>query len=183
MLKRLTIRSRILLLAGLLMLLASAIAGIGWYAISDISASLSESIRVAKQAQFVIIAIREFAGADTARSPPQIAVRPGSATAGGTRVQRGGTIGRDTRPGTTGLATTTGLAAAEPAPPMADADSLPEAPKPEADLGSAAVRHSAALQRIGEAVELVVLNPSGATLGSYATALQTLGDTPPGSES
>ena len=64
MLKRLSIRSRILLLAGLLMSLASAIAGVGWYAISDISASLSESVRVAKQAQFVIIAIREFAGAD-----------------------------------------------------------------------------------------------------------------------
>src|SRR5215468_10979281 len=64
MLKRLTIRLRILLLAGLLMLLASAIAAIGWYAISDISASLSESVRVAKQAQFVIVAIREFAGAD-----------------------------------------------------------------------------------------------------------------------
>ena len=64
MLKRLTIRLRILLLAGLLMLLASAIAAIGWYAISDISASLAESVRVAKQAQFVIVAIREFAGAD-----------------------------------------------------------------------------------------------------------------------
>ena len=284
MLKRLTIRSRILLLAGLLMLLTSAIAGIGWYAISDISASLSESIRVAKQAQFVIIAIREFAGADrnlvsyvqsgndddekvyvkrksasdaafvgalelvrdparrqamadahqsvkdymatadaivrdrkalrqrvstirdalaaiavpngkerernsnsslnqpqrvaiadTSRSQPQIAVRPGSAP----RVQRGVTVGRDTRLGTTGLATTTGLAAAEPPAAMADAESVADVPKPEADLGGAAIRYAAALQRIGAAAELVVLNPSGATLASYTTALQTLGETPP----
>jgi methyl-accepting chemotaxis protein len=287
MLKRLTIRLRILLLAGLLMLLASAIAAVGWYAISDISASLSDSIRVAKQAQFVIIAIREFAGADrslvsyvqsgndedekvyvkrkaasdaafvgalelvrdpgrrqamadghqsvkdymatadaivrdrkalrqrlstirdalaavavpsgrerernsslnqaqrvvvadTSRSPPQIAVRPGSAT----RVlQRGGSVGRDTRLGTTGVATTTGFAAADPAAAMADANSVPDAPKPEADLGSAASRNSAGLQRVGEAAELVALNPSGATLGSYANALQSLGETPPGNES
>jgi methyl-accepting chemotaxis protein len=286
MLKRLTIRLRILLLAGLLMLLASAIAGVGWYAISDISASLSESIRVAKQAQFVIIAIREFAGADrslvsyvqsgndedekvyvkrkaasdaafvgalelvrdpgrrqamadghqsvkdymatadaivrdrkalrqrlstirdalaavavpsgrerernsslnqpqrvvvadTSRSQPQIAVRPGNAT----RVQRGGIVGRDTRLGTTGVATTTGFAATDPAAAMADANSVPDAPKPEADLGSAASRNSAALQRVGEAAELVALNPSGATLGSYTNALQSLGETPPGNES
>jgi methyl-accepting chemotaxis protein len=286
MLKRLTIRLRILLLAGLLMLLASAIAGVGWYAISDISASLSESIRVAKQAQFVIIAIREFAGADrslvsyvqsgndedekvyvkrkaasdaafvgalelvrdpgrrqamadghqsvkdymatadtivrdrkalrqrlstirdalaavavpsgrerernsslnqpqrvvvadTSRSQPQIAVRPGNAT----RVQRGGIVGRDTRLGTTGVATTTGFAATDPAAAMADANSVPDAPKPEADLGSAASRSSAALQRVGEAAELVALNPSGATLGSYTNALQSLGETPPGNES
>jgi methyl-accepting chemotaxis protein len=291
MLKWLSIRARILLLAGLLMLLASAIAGVGWYAISDISASLSESIRVAKQAQFVIIAIREFAGADrslvsyvqsandedekvyvkrktasdaafvgalelvhdparrqamadghqgvkdymatadaivrdrkalrqrvstirdalaavavasgrerernsslnqaqrvtvadTSRSPPQSAVRPGTAT----RVQRGGSGGRDTRMGTTGLATTTGLAAttgpaaAEPAAATADADSVADAPKPEADLGFAASRNSAALQRIGETAELVALNPSGATLGSYTTALQSLGETPTGNE-
>ena len=285
MLKRLTIRSRILLLAGLLMLLASTIAGIGWYAISDISASLSESVRVAKQAQFVIVAIREFAGADrslvsyvqsgndedekvyvkrkaasdaafagalelvrdpgrrqamadghqsvkdymatadaivrdrkalrqrvstirdalaavavpsgrerdrnsnlnqaprvtvadSSRSPPQIAVRPGGAT----RVQRGGTVGRDTRLGTTGLAAATGLAAMDQAAAMADLDNnVPDAPKPEADLGGAAIRYSA-LQRIGEAAELVALNPSGATLASYTAAVQTLGETPPGSE-
>jgi methyl-accepting chemotaxis protein len=287
MLKWLSIRSRILLLSGLLMALASAIAGIGWYAIADISASLSESVRVAKQAQFVIIAIREFAGADrslvsyvqsgndedekvyvkrkaasdaafvgalelvrdpsrrqamadghqsvkdymatadaivrdrkalrqrvsairetleavsvpngkdrernssrsqsqrlaiadTARSPPQIAARPGSTTG----VQRGGTVGRDTRTGTgtTGLATTTGLAAMDPAAAMAEADSGPDVPKPEADFGSAVNRNTAALRRIGEAAELVALNPSGATLGSYAAALQSLGETPQGNE-
>jgi methyl-accepting chemotaxis protein len=284
MLKRLTIRSRILLLAGLLMLLASTIAGIGWYAISDISASLSESVRVAKQAQFVIIAIREFAGADrslvsyvqsgndedekvyvkrkaasdaafvgaldlvrdpgrrqamadghqsvkdymatadaivrdrkalrqrvntirdalaamaaptgrerernsslnqaprvtvadSSRSPPQIAVRPG----GTTRVQRGGPVGRDTRLGTTGLAAT-GLAAMDQAAAMADTDNVPDTPKPDADLGGAAIRYSATLQRIGEAAELVALNPSGVTLASYTAAVQTLGETPPGSE-
>jgi methyl-accepting chemotaxis protein len=279
MLKRLTIRARILLLAGLLMLLASTTAAVGWYAISDIAASLAESIRVAKQAQFVIVAIREFAGADrslvsyvqsgndedeqvyerrkaasdaafvgaldlvrdqgrrqamvdghqavkdfmmtadavmrdrkalrqrvstlrdalaalatpggkererntsfnqaprvavaeTSR-PPQIAVRPGLAT----RAQRGGTIGRDTR-----LGGTTGLAASEPVGAMAEADSLPDPPKPEADLGSAASRHTAALQRIGEAAELVALNPSSATLGHYAAAVQSLTDVAPGSD-
>jgi methyl-accepting chemotaxis protein len=277
MLKRLTIRLRILLLAGLLMLLASAIAAIGWYAISDISASLAESVRVAKQAQFVIVAIREFAGADrslvsyvqaasdedeqvyekrkaasdaafvgaldlvrdpgrrqamldghqsvkdfmvtadavmrdrkalrqrvgmirdalaalpapsgkerdrtsslnlaprvavadSSRSPPQIAVRPGGAT----RPQHGGA--RDARLGTTGFA------AVEPTGAMAEADSLPDPPKPEADLGNAAGRQTAALQRIGEAAELVALNPSAATLGHYAAAVQSMGDTPPGSD-
>jgi methyl-accepting chemotaxis protein len=278
MLKRLTIRSRILLLAGLLMLLASATAGIGWYAISDISASLSESVRGGKQAQFVIVAIREFAGADrslisyvqgandedeqvyekrkaesdaafvgalelvhdpgrrqamldgrqgvkdfmvtadaiirdrkalrqrvnmihdalaalavpngkerdrtsslnqvprvavadTSRSPPQIAIRPGVAA----RSQRGGVV-RDTRLGTTGFA------AAEPAGALAEADSLPDPPKPDVDLGATAGRQAAALQRIGDAAELVALNPSAATLGHYAAAVQAIGDTPPGSD-
>jgi methyl-accepting chemotaxis protein len=276
MLKRLTIRLRILLLAGLLMLLASAIAAIGWYAISDISASLSESVRVAKQAQFVIVAIREFAGADrslvsyvqaaadedeqvyekrkaasdaafvgaldlvhdagrrqamldghqsvkdfmvtadavmrdrkalrqrvsmirdalsalavpsgkernsslnqvsrvavadSSRTPPQIAVRPS-----GARLQHGASSGRDTRLGAAGLA------AAEPAGAMAEADPLPDPPKPDVELGSAAGRQAAALQRIGEAAELVALNPSAATLGHYAAAVQSIGDAPPGSD-
>ena len=278
MLKRLTIRLRILLLAGLLMLLASTIAAIGWYAISDISASLSESVRVAKQAQFVIVAIREFAGADrslvsyvqaasdedeqvyekrkaasdaafvgalelvhdparrqamldghqsvkdfmvtadtvmrdrkalrqrvgiirdalaalpvpngkerdrtsslgqasrvavadTSRTP-QLTVRP----TGTTRPLRGTGAVRDTRLGTTGLA------AEGPAGAMAEADSLPDPPKPEADLGSAAGRQTAFLQRIGEAAELVALNPSAATLGHYAAEVQAMGDTTPGSD-
>ena len=277
MLKRLTIRLRIMLLAGLLMLLASAIAAVGWYAISDISASLSESVRVAKQAQFVIIAIREFAGADrslvsyvqaasdedervyetrkaasdaafvgalelvrdparrqamleghqsvkdfmatadavmrdrkalrqrvgiirdalaalavpsgkerdrtsslgqrvavadTSRSPSQLAVRP----AGATRPLHNAGAVRDTRLGTTGLAAE-GAAGA-----MAEADSLPDPPKPEVDLGNAAGRQAAALQRIADAAELVALNPSAATLGQYAAAVQAMGDTPPGSD-
>jgi methyl-accepting chemotaxis protein len=279
MLKRLTIRLRILLLAGLLMLLASAIAAIGWFAISDISTSLSESVRVAKQAQFVIVAIREFAGADrslvsyvqagndddeqvyekrkaasdaafvgalelvrdpgrrqamidghqgvkdfmvtadavirdrkalrqrvsmirdaltalaapngkerdrssslnqvprvavadSSRNPPQIAVRP----TGATRPQHGPGIVRDTRLGTTGLA------AVEQTGALAEANSLPDPPKPDVDLGSAAGRQAAALQRIGEAAELVALNPSAATLGHYAAAVQSLGDAPAGSD-
>jgi len=278
MLKRLTIRSRILLLAGLLMALTSAIAGIGVYAISDISTSLSESIRVAKQAQFVIVAIREFAGADrslvsyvqsgndedeqvydkrkaasdaafvgaldlvrdsgrrqamidghqsvkdfvatadavmrdrkalrqrvgiirdamaalaspngrererntsfnqaphvaadTSRSPPQIAIRPG----GVARLQHNGVIGRDTRVGTTGMAI------AEPGAAMAEADSVMDAPKIDADPGNAAGRRAIALQRIGEAAELVALNPSEATLANYNGAVEAFGDTQPGSD-
>jgi methyl-accepting chemotaxis protein len=276
MLKRLSIRARILLLAGFLMLLASATAGIGWYAISDISASLSESVRVAKQAQFIIVAIREFAGADrslvsyvqaasdedeqvyekrkaasdaafvgalelvrdparrqamvdghqsvkdymvtadavirdrkalrqrvsmihdalaalavpngkerdrssslnqaprvavadTSRSPPLSAVRP----AGAAKPQHSPAAAvQDTHLGTSGLV----------AGAMAEADSLPDPPKPEVDLGNAAGRQSAALQRIGEAAELVALNPSAATLGHYAAAVQSIGDTPPGSD-
>jgi len=279
MLMRLTIRSRIMLLAGFLMLLASATAAVGWYAISDISASLSESVRGAKQAQFIIIAIREFAGADRSfvsyvqgasdqdeqvyekrkgesdaafvgalelvrdparrqamlegrqsvkdfmatadavirdrkalrqrvsmirdalaalagpngkerdraslnqaprvavaeslRSGPQIAARPGGAA----RAQQRGAGGvQDGRLGTTGLA------ASEPAGAMAEADSLPEPPRPEVDLGNAAGRQTAALQRIGDAAELVALNPSAATLGHYAAAVQAMGDTPTGSD-
>jgi methyl-accepting chemotaxis protein len=64
MLKNLSIRLRIMALAGLLMLLSVVIAGAGWYAISEVSASLAESIRVAEQNQFVTVGIREFAGAD-----------------------------------------------------------------------------------------------------------------------
>jgi methyl-accepting chemotaxis protein len=63
MLNRLSIRLRIMLLAGLLMFLTLAIAGTGWGVILDISTSLSETIRVSKQTQLVIIGIREFAGA------------------------------------------------------------------------------------------------------------------------
>jgi methyl-accepting chemotaxis protein len=64
MFKNLSIRLRIMALAGLLMLLSIVIAGAGWYAISQVSAALAESIRVARQAQFVTVGIREFAGAD-----------------------------------------------------------------------------------------------------------------------
>src|SRR5260370_1635876 len=64
MVKNLSIRLRILALAGLLILLSIVIAGAGWYAISQVSAALAESIRVARQAQFVTVGIREFAGAD-----------------------------------------------------------------------------------------------------------------------
>jgi methyl-accepting chemotaxis protein len=64
MLKNLSIRLRIMALAGLLMLLSVVIAGAGWYAISEVSAALAESIRVAEQNQFVTVGIREFAGAD-----------------------------------------------------------------------------------------------------------------------
>src|SRR5438552_4158973 len=64
MLKNLSIRLRIMALAGLLMLLSVVIAGAGWYAISEVAAALAESIRVAKQNQFVTVGIREFAGAD-----------------------------------------------------------------------------------------------------------------------
>ena len=64
MLKNFSIRLRIMALAGLLMLLSVVIAGAGWYAISEVSAALAESIRVAEQNQFVTVGIREFAGAD-----------------------------------------------------------------------------------------------------------------------
>ena len=64
MFKNVSIRLRILALASFLMLLSIVIAGAGWYAISEVSAALAESIRVARQAQFVTVGIREFAGAD-----------------------------------------------------------------------------------------------------------------------
>ena len=64
MFKNMSIRFRILALAGLLIFLSIVIAGAGWYAISQVSAALAESIRVARQAQFVTVGIREFAGAD-----------------------------------------------------------------------------------------------------------------------
>jgi methyl-accepting chemotaxis protein len=63
MFRNLSIRARILALAVLLMALSAVIATVGWYAISEMSLAMSESIRVGKQLQFVTVGIREFAGA------------------------------------------------------------------------------------------------------------------------
>jgi len=63
MFRNLSIRTRILALATLLMLLSVTIAAAGWYSISQASLALAESIRVGKQLQFVTVGIREVAGA------------------------------------------------------------------------------------------------------------------------
>jgi methyl-accepting chemotaxis protein len=68
----------------------------------------------------------------------------------------------------------------DPAAAMAEVEA-PDAPRPEPDFGNAG-RHFAALQRIGEAAELVALNPSTATLSSYTAALQSPGELPPANE-
>ena len=46
-------------------------------------------------------------------------------------------------------------------------------------MGGAAGRHIGLIQHIGEAAQLVALDPSDATLANYAAAVQALGDTPP----
>jgi methyl-accepting chemotaxis protein len=63
MFRNVSIRTRILSLAFLLMALSVAISAAGWYAISQLSLAMSESIRVGRQLQFVTVGIREFAGA------------------------------------------------------------------------------------------------------------------------
>jgi len=63
MLRHLSIRTRILALATLLMMLSLMIGAAGWYSIWQASFALAESIRVGKQLQFVTVGIREVAGA------------------------------------------------------------------------------------------------------------------------
>jgi methyl-accepting chemotaxis protein len=64
MLSNFSIRSRILMLAAILMLLSVVSAGAGWFFISQTSVALAESVRTGRQTEAIILAIREFAGAD-----------------------------------------------------------------------------------------------------------------------
>src|SRR6266851_5171107 len=273
MFKNLSIRLRILALAGLLILLSIVIAGAGWYAISQVSAALAESIRVARQAQFVTVGIREFAGADRrvvsylqtatdddeqryttrktdsdaafgqalelVRDPHRrqamldgrqslkdhfatadaiirdrkalrqrvtsiqeaLAALPGSAKrerdstqspvqrlASIDSLRRAAQVGPKASPIRTLSATAAGrspresdvgLVAATSGTGLglADAGPVPDTAKP--DVGGAAGRHIVLIQHIGEAAQLVALDPSDATLANYAAAIQAFGDTPP----
>lgn len=271
MFKNLSIRLRILALAGLLIFLSIVIAGAGWYAISQVSAALAESIRVARQAQFVTVGIREFAGADRrvvsylqtatdddeqryttrktdsdaafgqalelVRDPHRrqamldgrqslkdyfatadaiirdrkalrqrvtsiqeaLAALPGSAKrerdstqspvqrlASIDSLRRAAQVGPKASPIRTLSATAAGrspreseLVAATSGTGLglADAGPVPDTAKP--DVGGAAGRHIGLIQHIGEAAQLVALDPSDATLANYAAAVQALGDTPP----
>jgi len=273
MFKNLSIRLRILALAGLLIFLSIVIAGAGWYAISQVSAALAESIRVAKQAQFVTVGIREFAGADRrvvsylqtatdddeqryttrktdsdaafgqalelVRDPHRrqamldgrqslkdyfatadaiirdrkalrqrvtsiqeaLAALPGSAKrerdstqspvqrlASIDSLRRAAQVGPKASPIRTLSATAAGrspresdvgLVAATSGTGLglADAGPVPDTARP--DVGGAAGRHIGLIQHIGEAAQLVALDPSDATLANYAAAIQAFGDTPP----
>jgi methyl-accepting chemotaxis protein len=284
MLRNTTIRVRILALAAVLMVLSVVIAAAGWYAISQVSLALAESIRVGKQTQLVVVGIREFAGAgrrlvgyvqtakdddekmyanrktdsdaafgealelvrDAGRKQAMLdgrqSVRDYFAIADGIVQQRkalrervtglrkalaavpsgnalpaGGKKDRDAalppveriaaldslrRPAPVG-AKTTGLArpqavgsaatrgqrlndasvvAATPVPAWADSGAVPDTPKPEMELGSSAGRDAGLLQHVAEAAQLVVLNPSEATLANYDATLLAFGDTPPPNE-
>ena len=274
MFKNLSIRLRILALAGLLILLSIVIAGAGWYAISQVSAALAESIRVARQAQFVTVGIREFAGADRrvvsylqtatdddeqryttrktdsdaafgqalelVRDPARrqamldgrqslkdyfatadaiirdrkalrqrvtsiqeaLAALPGSAKkerdsaqspvqrlASMDSLRRAAQIGPKSSPIRPSSATAAGrspresdvglvAAASGTGLGLADAGPVPDTAKPDV-AGGAAGRHAGLLQHIGEAAQLVALDPSDATLSNYAAAVQAFGDTPP----
>jgi methyl-accepting chemotaxis protein len=271
MFKNLSIRLRILALAGLLIFLSIVIAGAGWYAISQVSAALAESIRVARQAQFVTVGIREFAGADRrvvsylqtatdddeqryttrktdsdaafgqalelVRDPHRrqamldgrqslkdyfatadaiirdrkalrqrvtsiqeaLAALPGSAKrerdstqspvqrlASIDSLRRAAQVGPKASPIRTLSATAAGrspreseLVAATSGTGLglADAGPVPDTARP--DVGGAAGRHIGLIQHVGEAAQLVALDPSDATLANYAAAVQALGDTPP----
>ncbi len=271
MFKNLSIRLRIMALAGLLMFLSIVIAGAGWYAISQVSAALAESIRVARQAQFVTVGIREFAGADRrvvsylqtatdddekryatrktdsdaafgqalelVRDPGRrqamldarqslrdyfntadgiirdrkalaqrvssiqeaLAALPGSAKkerdsaqsvqrlASMDSLRRSPPVGAKTAATTRPLSATAagrgprasdvGVVAAATGLGLADAGPVPDTTKP--DVGGAVGRQIGLLQRIGEAAQLVALDPSDATLANYAAAVQAFGDTAP----
>jgi methyl-accepting chemotaxis protein len=60
---------------------------------------------------------------------------------------------------------------------LADAGPVPDTARP--DVSGAAGRHAGLIQHIGEAAQLVALDPSDATLANYAAAIQAFGDTPP----
>ena len=79
----------------------------------------------------------------------------------------------------TNLTNDVGLVANAPTLGLADTVGLPSPPKPETELGGAAGRNVAHLQRVAEAAQLVALNPSDATLANYSAAMQTFGDAPP----
>ena len=272
MLKNIPIRLRIMALAGVLMLLTVVIAGAGWYAISEVSAALAESIRVAKQNQFVTVGIREFAGADrivvgyvqtaTDEDEQKYATRKADADAAfgqalelvrdpsrrqgmldarqglrdffatadvimrdrkalrdrvasirealtalppspkkerdsaSSSVQRLAAMDSVRRPPTVSpktaasprsqtaeargqRASDVGLIVTTPALSPADTGAFPSTPKPDTEVGGAAGRNVAVLQRVAEAAQLVALNPSDATLANYAAAAQVFGDAPP----
>lgn len=282
MLGNLSIRTRILGLAVLLMTLSVVISAAGWYAISQVSLAMSESIRVAKQLQFVTVGIREFAGAgrrlvgyvqtaseddekiyltrkadaDTAfnqalelvRDPgrkqsmldarqslrnyfasadavihdrkalgvrltgireafaalspaviPSPAKKEKEHEAAQPPVQRLAAFDSARRsapsgPRTTGLAraqstgpaprgqrtSEAGIIATTPAsPPPVEPVALPVVPKPESETGGTAARDVGLLQRIAEAAQLVVLDPSEVTLSNYDSAMQAFGDVSP----
>jgi methyl-accepting chemotaxis protein len=63
MLKNLSIRSRIQLLAGVLLLLSLGIAGVGYYALSTAESQYTRALLYGRQAQLFLLGDREFAGA------------------------------------------------------------------------------------------------------------------------
>jgi methyl-accepting chemotaxis protein len=271
MFKNLSIRLRILTLAGLLLFMSIVTAVAGWYAISQVSIAMADSIRVAKQLQFITVGIREFAGADRlvvgyvqtatdddeqiyatrkaaadtafsqalelVRDPGRrqamldarqsqrdylaaadvimrdrkalreraagirdaLAALPASAKkerdSAQPAVQRLAALDSLRRPAVAGPRTT-GLA--RPQSPGAAARgqrvndggivaaipaALPDPAKPDPEASGDASRNTGLLQHIGEAAQLVALNPSEATLANYAAAVQSFGDTPPPSDS
>jgi methyl-accepting chemotaxis protein len=271
MFKNLSIRLRILTLAGLLLFMSIVTAVAGWYAISQVSIAMTESIRVAKQLQFITVGIREFAGADrlvvgyvqTATDEDEqgyatrkaasdtafnqalelvhdagrrqamldarqslrdylaaadVIIRDRKALreqAAGIRdalaalpasvkkerdsalpsAQRLAALDSLRRPAAAGPKTT-GMARPQSVGPAARGQRandggivagtpavLPDVPKPDPkpdpEVSGGAGRDIGLLQHIGEAAQLVALNPSEATLANYAAAVQSLGDTPP----
>src|ERR1700755_3099950 len=63
MLRNLSIRSRIQLLAGVLLLLSLGIAGVGYYALSAAETEYTRALLYGRQAQLFLLGDREFAGA------------------------------------------------------------------------------------------------------------------------
>jgi methyl-accepting chemotaxis protein len=285
MFRNLSIRTRILALASLLMVLSVMIAAAGWYSISQASLALAESIRVGKQLQFVTVGIREVAGAgrllvgyaqtakddderkyaarktdadaafaqalELVRDPGRkkamldarqsvrdyfasadaviqdrkalrerlavireaFAALPATVPLGPAKkekerdaaqpqVQRLAAFDTVRRSAPVGLKTTgqvrqqpagtaprgprlndTGVIVAVPAPALVETGAFAAVPKPDSEAGSTSGRDVGLLLRhIAEAVQLVALNPSEATLASYDGAVQSLGDTPPPNE-
>jgi methyl-accepting chemotaxis protein len=267
MFKNLSIRLRILTLAGLLLLMSIVIAVAGWYAISQVSLAMTESIRVTKQLQFITVGIREFAGADRrvvgylesatdddekiyatrkaaadtsfgqalelvhdpGRRQAMLDARQGlrdylaaadaimrdrkalreraasihdalAALSGSAKKERDSaqpsaqklaaldslrrpavagpkTIGL-ARPQSAGRAAR-GQRANDGGIVAATPDVIPAPPKPDPEASGTASRNIGPFQHIGEAAQLVALNPSEATFTNYAAAVQSLGDTPP----
>src|SRR5215475_9698907 len=63
MLRNLSIRSRIQLLAGVLLLLSLGIAGVGYYALATAETEYTRALLYGRQAQLFLLGDREFAGA------------------------------------------------------------------------------------------------------------------------
>ena len=271
MLKNLSIRVRVLMLAGVLMLLTIGIAGAGWYALAQVATAIAESEREGQEAQLFLIAERDFSGAfrrlfgymqtatdddlqryakrkadadaglvkaidlasDPARRQATVETRQavneflavadaivqerkalgqradgirdalGALAGSGKREQDSSVANNRVAYASTadvrsaGLAQTVGRTLPVPMPKpqilrdraarvgepvIAEAETgVPaDQSKPGPEIAAGAARSLELVQRVGEAMLLVILNPSEATFANYTTAMQSMaGLTPP----
>jgi methyl-accepting chemotaxis protein len=137
----------------------------------------SEPVKQEKERDASQLPVPRFAAFDSVRhSAPAALVGPKATGPGRPRPQSVGALPRGQHANDAGVLT------AAPAPASVEAMVLPVPPKPETEPNSTAGRDSGLIQRIAEAAQLVILEPSKVTLANYDGALQALGDISPPSD-